>query len=92
MRTKWFVCALAVLLAIPVFAEEKQKKEADRVEESAAVLKEILDIPEGLPKDLLDKALCVVVYPSVKKAAFIVGGSYGRGVITCRKGQEFNGG
>src|ERR1700757_583862 len=92
MRTKWFLSALAFLLALPVFAEEKEKKETDRVEESAVVLKEILDIPEGIPKDLLDKALCVVVYPSVKKAAFIVGGSYGRGVITCRKGKEFTGG
>jgi SH3 domain-containing YSC84-like protein 1 len=92
MRTKWFLSALAFLLAIPVFAEEKEKKETDRVEESAVVLKEILDIPDDIPKDLLDKALCVVVYPSVKKAAFIVGGSYGRGVITCRKGKEFTGG
>src|ERR1700758_2377496 len=92
MRAKWFLSALAFLLALPVFAEEKEKKETDRVEESAVVLKEILDIPEGIPKDLLDKALCVVVYPSVKKAAFIVGGSYGRGVITCRKGKEFTGG
>jgi lipid-binding SYLF domain-containing protein len=56
------------------------------------VLKEILNMPDGIPKDLLNKALCVVVYPSVKKAAFIVGGSYGRGVITCRTGKEFNGG
>ena len=59
--------------------------------ESAVVLKEILGMPEGIPKDLLNKAVCVVVYPSVKKAAFIVGGSYGRGVVTCRKGKEFEG-
>jgi lipid-binding SYLF domain-containing protein len=51
---------------------------------------EILNIPEGIPKALLDKAECVVIYPSVKKAAFIVGGSYGRGVIPCRTGEEFN--
>jgi len=55
------------------------------------VLKEILGMPEGIPKDLLNKAECVVIYPSVKKAAFIVGGSYGRGLITCRKGEDFNG-
>jgi len=48
-------------------------------------------MPEGIPKDLLNKAVCVVVYPSVKKAAFIVGGSYGRGVITCRSGKTFGG-
>lgn len=54
-------------------------------------MKEILGMPEGIPQDLMDKAVCVVVYPSVKKAAFIVGGSYGRGVITCRKGKDFDG-
>jgi lipid-binding SYLF domain-containing protein len=87
-----FVAVLALLLAVPALAEDKEKKETERVEESAVVLKEILNIPEGIPKDLLDKSVCVVVYPSVKKAAFIVGGSYGRGVITCRKGKEFTGG
>jgi lipid-binding SYLF domain-containing protein len=87
-----FVAVLALLLAVAALAEDKEKKETERVEESAVVLKEILNIPEGIPKDLLDKSVCVVVYPSVKKAAFIVGGSYGRGVITCRKGKEFTGG
>jgi lipid-binding SYLF domain-containing protein len=74
-----------------MLAEEKVKKEDDRLQESAVVLKEILGMPEGIPKDLLDKSICVVVYPSVKKAAFIVGGSYGRGVVTCRSGQSFTG-
>jgi lipid-binding SYLF domain-containing protein len=55
------------------------------------VIKEILGMPDGIPKDLLNKADCLVIYPSVKKAAFIVGGSYGRGLITCRKGQDFSG-
>jgi lipid-binding SYLF domain-containing protein len=71
--------------------EEKDKKEVDRLTDSAVVLKEILGMPEGIPKDLLDKAICVVVYPSVKKAAFIVGASYGRGAITCRSGKQFSG-
>ena len=71
--------------------EDKDKKEVERLTDSAVVLKEILGMPEGIPKDLLDKTLCVVVYPSVKKAAFIVGASYGRGVITCRSGKEFGG-
>ncbi len=48
-------------------------------------------MPDGLPKDLLNKSYCVVIYPSVKKAAFIVGGSYGRGLITCRRGRNFSG-
>lgn len=90
-----FCIALAILLAIPTAAEDKKEKkemkEVQRLQESAVVLKEILGMPEGIPKDLLDKSLCVVVYPSVKKAAFIVGGSYGRGVITCRSGKEFSG-
>jgi lipid-binding SYLF domain-containing protein len=82
---------LMLLFVVPLFAEEKVKKEDDRLKESGVVLKEILGMPEGIPKDLLDKSVCVVVYPSVKKAAFIVGASYGRGVVTCRGGQTFNG-
>jgi lipid-binding SYLF domain-containing protein len=55
------------------------------------VLKEILDVPDDIPQDLLDKADCVVVFPSVLKAAFIVGGSYGRGSMSCRTGEDFRG-
>jgi SH3 domain-containing YSC84-like protein 1 len=55
------------------------------------VLREILDVPDDIPQDLLDKADCVVVFPSVLKAAFIVGGSYGRGAMSCRQGQDFRG-
>jgi lipid-binding SYLF domain-containing protein len=91
MKRKFCIAALAFLIAIPAFAGDKDQKETDRLNESAVVLKEILGMPEGIPKDLLDKSVCVVVYPSVKKAAFIVGGSYGRGVVTCRSGKEFNG-
>jgi lipid-binding SYLF domain-containing protein len=69
-----------------------QEKEAERLKESYTVMKEILGTPDkGIPRDLLDKSECVVVFPSVKKAAFIVGASYGRGVITCRSGEEFKG-
>ncbi|HMK23428.1 MAG TPA: lipid-binding SYLF domain-containing protein [Terriglobales bacterium] len=85
------VVVLILLFVLPVLAEDKVQKDEDRLTESAVVLKEILGMPEGIPKDLLNKAVCVVVYPSVKKAAFIVGGSYGRGVVTCRKGKEFEG-
>ena len=95
MKTKMWMALLIVCFAVSLFAEDKEKKEAkeqQRLTESAVVLKEILGMPEGIPKDLLNKAVCVVVYPSVKKAAFIVGGSYGRGVITCRSGKDFNGG
>ncbi|MGB7844442.1 MAG: lipid-binding SYLF domain-containing protein [Candidatus Acidiferrum sp.] len=67
------------------------KKEVDRVENSGKVITEILNVPEDIPQDLLDKAYCVVVLPSVLKAAFIVGASYGRGVMTCRSGAKFEG-
>jgi lipid-binding SYLF domain-containing protein len=65
--------------------------EQDRLESSAQVLEEILNIPDALPKELLNKAECVAVMPSVKKLAFGVGGSYGRGVLICRTGKQFTG-
>jgi lipid-binding SYLF domain-containing protein len=82
-----------ILLALPALssAKDKDEKEAERVQNAATVLKEILDIPDNIPQDLLDKARCVIVFPSVVKAAFIVGGSYGRGVMVCRSGKDFSG-
>jgi lipid-binding SYLF domain-containing protein len=68
-----------------------QKKEQKRLEEAGQALKEILDIPDNIPKDLLDRAECVVVLPSVKKFAIGLGGSYGRGAMICRGGQNFTG-
>ncbi len=68
-----------------------QEKDEDRLKNCGTVLKEILDVPDDIPQDLLDKADCVVVFPSVLKAAFIVGGSYGRGAMSCRTGQDFKG-
>jgi lipid-binding SYLF domain-containing protein len=80
---------LCLLVALSSFA---QKKEEQRLQESYTVLKEILATPDkGIPQDLMDKAECVVVYPSVKKAGFIVAGEYGRGAITCRSGADFRG-
>jgi len=67
------------------------ERESTRLQESATVLSEIFGMPDSLPQDLLDKAECVIVFPSVKKVAFGVGGSYGRGVIACRSGATFNG-
>ncbi|HEV1996180.1 MAG TPA: lipid-binding SYLF domain-containing protein [Candidatus Acidoferrum sp.] len=78
------------LLALPLLAAG-DKKETERLENCGMVLKEILDIPDDIPQDLLDKAECVIVYPSVLKAAFVVGGSYGRGAMTCRTGEHFTG-
>jgi len=91
MKNKILVAALVLVCAVPLFAEDKEMKETDRIEASANVMKEILGMPDSIPKDLLNKADCIIIYPSVKKAAFIVGGSYGRGVIVCRKGPAFGG-
>jgi lipid-binding SYLF domain-containing protein len=79
---------LMLVCALPVVAQEKENQ---RINEAAAVISEILGMPDGIPTDFLNKANCIVIYPSVKKAAFVVGGSYGRGVIVCRKGQDFSG-
>jgi len=68
-----------------------ESKDNDRLRNSGTVLKEVLDVPDNIPQDLLDKANCVVVFPSVLKAAFIVGGSYGRGAMSCRTGEDFRG-
>jgi SH3 domain-containing YSC84-like protein 1 len=81
--------AVAVFSA-PAWAADHEKDE-DRLTNSGTVLKEILDVPDNIPQDLLDKADCVVVFPSVLKAAFIVGGSYGRGAMSCRRGRDFRG-
>jgi len=75
-------------IAAPAFA---QKKEQERLKEAGTVMKEILDIPEGIPQNILNKAYCVVVFPSVLKFAIGIGGSYGRGAITCRTGKEHKG-
>src|SRR6202451_2015646 len=92
MKAKLFLLVLVLVCVAPVMAEDRQEKVDDRITESATVMKEILGMPEkGIPRDLLNKANCVIVYPSVKKAAFIVGGSYGRGLITCRRGADFSG-
>jgi lipid-binding SYLF domain-containing protein len=77
-------------MGLPLNAAQ-DRKEADRLDNCGIVLKEILDIPDNIPQDLLDKAECVIVYPSVVKAAFVVGGSYGRGAMTCRTGEHYTG-
>src|SRR5258708_6052321 len=89
-------CLSSILLAVLPFLAEvanasDQTKDDDRLRNCGTVLKEILDVPDDIPQDLLDKADCVVVFPSVLKAAFIVGGSYGRGAMSCRKGEDFRG-
>ena len=87
---KLIVCAVMMMMAAPAFAANDER-EAERVKEAGTVLKEILNVPDDIPQDLLNKAECVVILPSVKKAAFGVGGSYGRGVMVCRGGEHFTG-
>jgi SH3 domain-containing YSC84-like protein 1 len=72
-------------------ADDKDIKETDRLQNAGQVAKEIMNIPDNIPKSLLDKADCVIVFPSVLKAAFIVGASYGRGAMSCRSGDDFRG-
>jgi lipid-binding SYLF domain-containing protein len=88
---KLVVCFVVVLfLSMGAFAANDEREE-DRVKDAGEVLKEILNIPDDIPQDLLDKAECVVVLPSVKKGAFGIGGSYGRGVMICRSGEHYKG-
>jgi len=84
------VLAMVLWLAFPTFAAD-QTREQKRLAACGEVLKEILDIPDGIPKDLLNKAECVIVIPSVLKFAIGIGGDFGRGAITCRTGQHFTG-
>jgi lipid-binding SYLF domain-containing protein len=79
------------LAALPLLAARDNRKETDRLENCGTVIKEVMDIPDNIPQDLIDKAECIIVYPSVLKAAFIVGGSYGRGAMVCRSGEHFTG-
>ena len=81
---------LLVLIACPGFAGT-ETREQKRLEACGQVFKEIMDIPDGLPKELLGKAECVIVIPSVLKFAIGIGGDFGRGAITCRTGEHFTG-
>jgi SH3 domain-containing YSC84-like protein 1 len=84
MKKVWLkVGLLLVVISLPAFG---QKKEQDRVANAGKVMQEIVNIPDNIPQDVLDKADCIVVLPSVLKFAIGIGGSYGRGVMTCRSG------
>jgi len=85
------ICSFLLSLSGILFAAEGDK-ERERVTESGNVMKEILQAPDkGIPGSVLDGTKCVIVLPSVKKAAVGIGGSYGRGVMTCRQGEDFKG-
>jgi lipid-binding SYLF domain-containing protein len=82
---------IGLLLLSTASRGDDQIKDEDRLKNCGTVLTEIINIPDDIPQGVLDKADCVVVFPSVLKAAFIVGGSYGRGAMSCRHGVNFNG-
>ena len=90
MKKPMLGIAFALALAFPAFTADNEK-EAGRVENAGIVMKEILDIPDNIPSSVLNKAECVVILPSVLKFAIGFGGSYGRGVMTCRTGKDFHG-
>jgi len=92
MRIKNIVVSVLMLcLCISTAFAANDVKETERVKDAGVVLKEILNIPDDIPQDLIDKAECVVILPSVLKGAFGVGGSYGRGVMICRSGEHYTG-
>jgi len=93
-KKRWIIFLGGILAFAPAsFANgpDNAKDERDRLQNATTVMHEILNVPDNIPRDLLDKARCVIVMPSVLKAAFIVGGSYGRGTMVCRTGKDFSG-
>ena len=88
---KRLIPSLVAIAALALPLSGADQKEIDRLHNCGTVLREIMDIPEDIPQDLIDKAECIIVYPSVLKAAFVVGGSYGRGAMTCRTGKDYSG-
>jgi len=88
MKTVWVGVVLLAMMSLSAFG---QKKEQERVANAGTVMQEILNIPDDIPQSVIDKADCVVVLPSVLKFAIGIGGSYGRGVMTCRGGEDFKG-
>src|SRR5678815_3130971 len=87
-----FVSLLTLMaVSVTLLAGDDAENERERLESSASVLEEILNIPDALPKDLLNKAECVAIMPSVKKFALGIGGSYGKGALVCRTGKKYTG-
>lgn len=85
---QYFIAAACITLAgISVFAADLNK-EQKRLEQSGVVMQEVLNVLDNIPHDLLEKAECVIVFPNLMKAAFIVGAEYGRGAMACRTGEK----
>lgn len=88
---KLIACLAVVLISTTAMIAEGNEREVERVKNAGVVLKEILNIPDDIPQDLLDKAECLIILPSVKKGALGIGGSYGRGIMICRSGEHYKG-
>ncbi len=88
IRKSILIVCLGLLATSAVYADNKEQK---RLENSGVVMQEIMNIPDSIPHEVMEKAECVIVFPSVLKAAFVVGASYGRGAMVCRSGKEFQG-
>jgi SH3 domain-containing YSC84-like protein 1 len=88
---KYLVAATCLTLVAGAVFAKKLNNEQKRLEECGVVMQEVLNVPDNIPEELLEKAECVIVIPSVKKLAFGVGASYGRGAMVCRQGEKFRG-
>ncbi|HXW06695.1 MAG TPA: lipid-binding SYLF domain-containing protein [Vicinamibacterales bacterium] len=91
MLRRLFSAGAALGILVGSHASAQAERETERLANAATVMKEILGMPDSIPADLLDRAECIIVFPSVMKVAVGIGGSYGRGVIVCRSGQDFTG-
>src|SRR6266446_9864104 len=88
---KYLVAATCLTLVAGAIYAKKLNNEQKRLEESGVVMQEVLNVPDNIPHELLEKAECVIVFPNMLKAAFVVGGQYGRGAMVCRTGNKFRG-
>ncbi len=88
IRKSLLILSLGLVATATVYAANKEQK---RLENSGVVMQEIMNTPENIPQEVMEKAECVIVFPSVLKAAFVVGASYGRGAMVCRTGKNFRG-
>lgn len=88
IRKSLLMVCLGLVATAPLFGANKEQR---RLENAGVVMQEIMNTPENIPQEVIEKAECVIVFPSVLKAAFVVGASYGRGAMVCRSGKDFRG-
>jgi len=88
---KYLAAAACLSLVAGAVYARKMNKEQERLEECGVVMQEVINVPDNIPQELLEKAECVIVIPSVKKLAFGLGADYGRGAMVCRRGDKFRG-